>query len=90
MDDGDGLEGVSSMEGDDGVVIGLSELSCNFLLLNPPLSCFSVRPSPNIQLFSLLTSDNFTGFTMKSSAPSSKHLIFITASHERKFCLSYF
>lgn len=50
-----------------------SDISSNFLLLTPR-SSISIRFSPNMQSFNLFTSDNCTGFTMKSSAPSSKHL----------------
>lgn len=77
MDGGDGLDETSSSSRDgvgldmvssrDGESEETSLLSCSFLLL-------ILSPSPNMHFFSRLTSDNFTGFTMKSSAPSSKHL----------------
>lgn len=78
VDWGDGLDEletspwdkVSSRDGESET----SELSCSFLLLTP-LSCPCTRPSPNMQFFNRLTSASFTGFTMKSSAPSSKHLM---------------
>lgn len=75
-DEGDGHDGEESddagdeMDGDDE---GWSHGSRSFLLLIPLLS-FPVFSSPTIYSLSRFTSDNFTGFTMKSSAPSSKHL----------------
>lgn len=67
-DGGDRLDETLSSSRD-GVGLGIATSQCpsSFLLLSP-------NPSPNMHFFSLLTSDSFTGFTMKSSAPSSKHL----------------
>lgn len=66
-------------EGGDGVVVVVdetlsSQVTCNFLL-QIPVSCLPSFPStPNMESFKRFTSSNLTGFTIKSSAPSSKQL----------------
>ena len=72
-EDGSGDEEMDG--GDDG---DTSEVSNSFLLLIPSLSSWLNSPLITsfvvMKSFKRFTSDNFTGFTMKSSAPSSKHL----------------
>lgn len=52
------------------------KLSCSFLLwVVPPPSLLVLSPTSLVmQSLNRFTSDSFTGFTMKSSAPSSIHL----------------
>lgn len=77
-DDGDNERGDGDGECDEAVIDGCdgdverSDGSCDFLLFFP--SSLTTRSSPNMLSFKRFTSDNLTGFTIKSSAPSSKHL----------------
>lgn len=77
-DDGGEEEAEEGGDGD-GVVVAvvdetLSQVTCNFLL-QIPVSCLPSFPStPNMESFKRFTSSNLTGFTIKSSAPSSKQL----------------
>lgn len=83
-DDDDGIrvdDGSQESAGDDdnGTDCGKEGCSsCRLLLhiLVSPLSSPSPSPSPLImKSFKRFTSDNFTGFSRYSSAPSSKHLL---------------
>jgi len=81
-DDGDERNGDDEsvdMDGGDDDMSEVSSSSSSFLLLlisTPlPLSWLPTLTSLVVMYpFNRFTSDNFTGFTMKSSAPSSKHL----------------
>lgn len=81
LDDGvgddDGDDGVDDNDDDDREIDSgdeeRSKESRNFLLFIP-LSAFPNLDSLVMKSLILFTSANFTGFTMKSSAPSSKHL----------------